>query len=492
MLTDPPYNISRPNNFNTIGRKGTDFGEWDKGFDLIGWLDNIGEIIDKNGSIIIFNDWKNLGIIAWKLEQEGFEIKDTIQWVKPNPMPRNTNRRYVTNFEFAIWAVKKKGKWTFNKPIDIPYLKPQFISPSPSSKNRIHPTQKPESLIAEIIQIHSNPTDIIFDPFSGSGTISQVAYKMDRYYIGAEINKTYWTDSLKRLDKNFISPAFNHLGNKKRLSKELNKHMLHVNINTLVDVFAGTGIVGINNNQVKKIFLNDFDVNLINLLSFLKNVSSKTIISKVEKIIDEYGLPRQKAKYKLQYEKLKVDYNQDKNIVKLLVLIIFGFNQQIRFNSNGDFNIPAGKIWWSDHYKNKIIQFSNALKNKEIHTFNLDFQEFIDSIIEQVDKNETIFYFDPPYLLTNATYNSDWTNEQEIRLLNLIKNLHTKGYKWCLSNVLVSKGKVNKYLKNFINDLSNTKLEVIHLEDISYSNSNYQRKDRDKKDVEVLLKGNLS
>lgn len=61
ILTDPPYNISRKNNFNTMGRNGIDFGDWDKNFDQIDWLNGIGNIVNKNGSIIIFNDWKNMG-----------------------------------------------------------------------------------------------------------------------------------------------------------------------------------------------------------------------------------------------------------------------------------------------------------------------------------------------------------------------------------------------------------------------------------------------
>ena len=407
-------------------------------------------------------------------------------------MPRNTNRRYVTNYEFAIWATKKKAKWTFNKQTKVSYLKPQFISPSPSKINRIHPTQKPESLISELIQIHSNTTDIVFDPFSGSGTISQVAYKLNRYFIGSEINKNYWLDSIKRLEKNFLSPAFNHLGNKKRLSKELNKHMLSIGVDTLVDVFAGSGIVGINNNQIQKIFLNDVDEHLIELLNFLKKTPTKSIIVQIEKIIQKYNLPKQKINYKVEYENLKHDYNQSPDVVKLLVLVIFGFNQQIRFNSNGKFNIPAGKICWNEHYKSKIIEYSNALKKKETYIFNLDFQEFVSGVLQKVNKQQTIFYFDPPYYLTNATYNSTWGIQEESRLLNLIRQLHKNSYKWCLSNVLNSKGKTNKLLQEFINELNSSKFEVIYLEDISYSNSNYQRKDRDKKDIEVLLKGNLS
>ena len=102
IITDPPYNIAKDNNFHTMGRQGIDFGEWDKGFDLLSWIDKGIKLLSKNGSMIIFNDWKNLGNIARYAESKGFVIKDMIRWEKTNPMPRNRDRRYITDFECAV------------------------------------------------------------------------------------------------------------------------------------------------------------------------------------------------------------------------------------------------------------------------------------------------------------------------------------------------------------------------------------------------------
>ena len=49
IITDPPYNISRDNNFKTMGRAGIDFGEWDKGFDLTGWIKYCNPLLKKGG-----------------------------------------------------------------------------------------------------------------------------------------------------------------------------------------------------------------------------------------------------------------------------------------------------------------------------------------------------------------------------------------------------------------------------------------------------------
>ena len=82
IITDPPYNISRDNNFKTMGRAGIDFGEWDKGFDLTGWIKYCNPLLKKGGNIVIFNDWKNMSYIVESLEKNGFEIKDLIRWKK--------------------------------------------------------------------------------------------------------------------------------------------------------------------------------------------------------------------------------------------------------------------------------------------------------------------------------------------------------------------------------------------------------------------------
>lgn len=78
ILTDPPYNIARDNNFTTMGRTGIDFGEWDKNADIISWLNEIPRILSPNGSVIIFNAWANLGDIARHLASLGLVCKDML------------------------------------------------------------------------------------------------------------------------------------------------------------------------------------------------------------------------------------------------------------------------------------------------------------------------------------------------------------------------------------------------------------------------------
>jgi DNA modification methylase len=195
-LTDPPYNIARENNFSTMGRAGIDFGEWDKGFDLFSYIDQVSRILKKDGSFVVFNAWKNLGAISDYAETQGFETKDMIRLEKSNPMPRNRDRRYITDYECAIWFVKKGAKWTFNRQ-DSKYQRPKFVA---SIESGLHPTQKNLGLMENLLKIHSNQNDTIIDPFMGSGTTGLACKNLSRSFIGIEKDLQYFEIAKNRIN----------------------------------------------------------------------------------------------------------------------------------------------------------------------------------------------------------------------------------------------------------------------------------------------------
>lgn len=185
ILTDPPYNISRPNNFQTMGREGFNW-VWDQDFDTSGWIKHAGRTLVPGGGLIVCTDWKLLGELTAAATGAGLLIKDPIVWRKSNPMPRNVKRRYVSDKEFAFWAVKPGAKWTFNLPEDEHYLRSTFHYAIP--RKRVHPTKKPVGFFAELMEIHSNPGDIVMDPFCGEGTTGVAAVKVGRRSLQMEMN----------------------------------------------------------------------------------------------------------------------------------------------------------------------------------------------------------------------------------------------------------------------------------------------------------------
>ena len=198
ILTDPPYNVSMKSNFHTMGRKGVDFGEWDKEFDQVRWLDIACDKVKKGGSIVIFNDYKNIGTMKEVLESKGFIIKEMLVYKKSNPMPRNRDRLYVTSIEIALWAVKGKG-WVFNRQRDT-YENAIFEYPVVHHSKRIHPTEKHIELIKDIVKIHSNEGDLILDPFMGSGTTAVAAKSLNRNFLGFELEEEYYIKAKERIE----------------------------------------------------------------------------------------------------------------------------------------------------------------------------------------------------------------------------------------------------------------------------------------------------
>ena len=202
IITDPPYNISRDNNFTTMGRAGIDFGEWDKDFDLTSWIKVAEPLLKKGGNIVIFNSWKNMTNITKSLEENGFEVKDLIRWKKTNAMPRNRDRRFITDYEVAVWAVKKGGKWTFNRLSDT-YEIPEIVGGLTPKSEKIeggHPTQKPVYVMKWLIERLTNEGDVVLDPFMGSGTTGVACKNLNRKFIGVELDENYYNIAYNRIN----------------------------------------------------------------------------------------------------------------------------------------------------------------------------------------------------------------------------------------------------------------------------------------------------
>lgn len=188
ILTDIPYNISKENNFKSMkdreNRNGIDFGEWDKDFKEEN-LNKLIPLLKSGGSLVIFHSFEQFNKL--QLIFSGLELKDKLIWEKTNPMPRNRDRRYVSNIELCSWYVKNGNTWTFNRQKEN-YESCVFKYPSESGGGfeRFHPTQKNLKMIEYLLKIHSNENDLVLDCFSGSGTTALSCLLNNRNFIGFE------------------------------------------------------------------------------------------------------------------------------------------------------------------------------------------------------------------------------------------------------------------------------------------------------------------
>lgn len=193
ILTDPPYNISKENNFHTmkIKRTSLDFGEWDHGFDQVGWLPDAVRCLMPGGSIVIWNSFENLGLLTDTLTSLGMSVKRQLVCIRTNPMPRNRDRLFTSSIQNAIWAVKpgaKKPAWIFNRRPTNGYETGIFYYSTQRGK---HPTKKPTGLFKELIEVLTLPGDWVLDPFVGMGTTCVAAIQTDRKYICFERDPKY-------------------------------------------------------------------------------------------------------------------------------------------------------------------------------------------------------------------------------------------------------------------------------------------------------------
>ena len=141
------------------------------------------------GNVVIFNAWKNIGDIAKYAETNGFVVKDMLRWEKSNPMPRNRDRRFIVDYEVAVWLTMPKAKWVFNRQNET-YDRPCFRgSLTPSTEKTEHTTQKPVWLMENILKTLSNEGGTVLDLFMGSGTTGVACMNTNRKFIGIEMNE---------------------------------------------------------------------------------------------------------------------------------------------------------------------------------------------------------------------------------------------------------------------------------------------------------------
>ena len=268
------------------------------------------------------------------------------------------------------------------------------------------------------------------------------------------------------IKKDVVRSPFFYVGDKYKLMKQLLK-IFPKNINTYYEPFCGGGSSFLNV-EANKYVLNDIDQYMIKMHTMLNSYSKNPnlfydVLNDIEDryhlsashkqdIIPEELKKEFKKTYfarfnKKSYEQMRNDFNHSKTDYELLyVMLIYGFNIMLRFNSKGDFNLPVGNVDLNQNVINSLEAYFQFARNNELHFTSNDFRDFFASYT--FIENDFI-YLDPPYLISSSEYNKLWTEKDEIDLLNILDELNSKGVKFAISNLLRSNNKENLIFINW-------------------------------------------
>ncbi|CAM2843379.1 site-specific DNA-methyltransferase (adenine-specific) [Streptococcus acidominimus] len=299
---------------------------------------------------------------------------------------------------------------------------------------------------------------------------------------------------LCEIENEIIPSALNYTGGKQKLLPQL-KPLFPTTYSRFIDLFAGGGSVTVNllkQEKAREYLVNDIENHVIEFFRDISKSDIDNFISEVEDKIQDYGLSNTKkngyefysanstsglgAYNKEKFLRLRTDYNNHPTSVLFYLLVVFGFNNQIRYNLKGEYNLPVGKRDFNRKMEKKLRRFANAIKNDKIKFSSLDFREV------EVDTGDFI-YADPPYLITTAAYNENggWSENDEIDLYNYLDRANERGVKFALSNVILHKGRENQILKKWASKYN------LYVLNHHYNNSNYQSKAKYSETVEVLV-----
>lgn len=186
----------------------------------------------------------------------------------------------------------------------------------------------------------------------------------------------------------------------------------------------------------------------------LRNNDTYEYIRFIKRLEKSYGMEKGN---KEAYLKMRSDYNSipeyDRDARVLLALILYGFQQQIRFNTSHEFNNPPGVRWFNDCLLEKLISFSRRIKEMDIKFICSSY----DTLKDVANNEKTLFYLDPPYMLTTGSYNdgkrgfNGWDKNQENNLFEFLDKLHQLHCKFMLSYVVTHNGETNHELMNWLN-----------------------------------------
>lgn len=259
----------------------------------------------------------------------------------------------------------------------------------------------------------------------------------------------FYVEKKDNQDIVYESPL-NYIGNKSKLVPTIKKN-LPVSFDKVIDAFGGGFNVGINI-PAKQVVYNDINHFVAQLIQSFDSTDTYQYIQSVKKNINKYGLlPKNKETYIAMRNYYNSLPQNERNPQLLYTLILYGFQQQIRFNGSYEYNNPVGMRWFNDCILAKLISFSRHIQEKNIQFENLSFEKLLPMV-----NSDTFVYLDPPYRHTLGSYNDGkrgfegWTLEHENALCCFADNINKLGGKFMLSYVVEFNKVVNSEVLTWV------------------------------------------
>ena len=223
VFADPPYNLQLQGDLKRPDNSRVDAvdDDWDKFSSFAAyddftraWLTACRRAMKPNATLWVIGSYHNIYRVGALLQDLGFWILNDVVWRKSNPMPNFRGRRFTNAHETLIWAAREAAKrdYTFNYEAlkagnDDVQMRSDWFIPLCTGEERLkgrdgkklHPTQKPEALLARVILSASRPDDLVLDPFCGTGTTGAVARRLGRRFIGIERDADYAAAATARI-----------------------------------------------------------------------------------------------------------------------------------------------------------------------------------------------------------------------------------------------------------------------------------------------------
>jgi modification methylase len=210
VFADPPYNLQLHGDLKRPDDSRVDAvdDDWDKFSSFAAyddftraWVTACRRLMKPSATLWVIGSYHNIFRVGTILQDLDFWILNDIVWRKSNPMPNFRGRRFTNAHETLIWAARDAAKrnYTFNYEAlkagnDDIQMRSDWLIPLCTGEERLkgddakklHPTQKPEALLARVILAASRPDDLVLDPFCGTGTTGAVAHRLQRRFLGIE------------------------------------------------------------------------------------------------------------------------------------------------------------------------------------------------------------------------------------------------------------------------------------------------------------------